>query len=98
MILRAVEQHIAFHDIDASQHRGIGLSPANMQIGVAGKLGQRGFHAQLGRGKDVDIEPQIIEERVLGGCCRGFCAGQVLRKIKVGIHGKAGDGHGAGEL
>ena len=94
----AVQEDVAFDHVDAAESTTrIKRGAADAQIGVAGNLGQRSLHLQLGRGGHVDVEMQAIHRGIrLRRCRRLRAARQVHCKIKSWIQSKTIDRHIAG--
>ena len=90
-VLGPFKVDIAFGDVHPAHNGRPGRSSAHVQIKIAGELGQRGFHAQLRRGGDVQIKAHIVEEWIQRGDDGRFLAlGQVVGKVKMRIHAEAG--------
>ena len=60
-IFGPVKIHFAFDDVSASNYDRLAGSSTEMQISIPGKPDTGGLHLQLGRGNDMNIQPDPIE-------------------------------------
>src|SRR5207302_4314456 len=64
MIFGAVEENVAFRNIHATQHRWTRHCSFHMEIDVSGQLGQGGLNPQLGSRGNVDVQPDVVDNRI----------------------------------
>ena len=92
-VLSAVEIHVAFDDVGASQQDRFGGAAPHVQVGISRETDNRGLHLQFRCRSDVDVQPDSIQQRIglrQGGSLRA--ALEIGSKVEAWRHGQLGDG------